>query len=94
MLKTSDRFNTTDTVTAVSELRWPNKFFLYDDLTLPEWAVGQLFNVFHIQDPGVARQTLLQVSLALRNTTTLPWEAIRSAWENSMHEVEHGTLSC
>ena len=88
---------------AVPELRWPNKGYLgvnakkrilYDDLSLPEWAVGQLSNVFHIQDTNLARQALLQVILALKDATSLPWETVRSAWGNSMHEIEQlGTLS-
>ena len=82
--------------------RWPNEGYLgvngkkriaYDELSLPEWAVGQSYNVFHIQDPTTARHALLQVILALKDATSLPWEAVRSAWENSMHEVEQGTLT-
>ena len=100
--KKSGRFNTTDTVTSIPELRWPNEGYLgvsakkripYDDLSVTEWAVGQLSNVFHIQDTNLARQALLQVILALKDATSLPWEAVRSAWGNSMHEIEQGTLS-
>ena len=63
-VKKSGRFNTTDTVIAAPEARWPNEGYLgvngkkriaYDELSLPEWAVGQLYNVFHIQDPTTAR---------------------------------------
>ena len=80
-VKKSGRFSTTDTVTAGPELKWPNEGFLgvngkkkipYDELTLPEWVVGQLYNVFHIQDPSLARQALLQVILAIRDATSLP----------------------
>ena len=101
-VKKSGRFNTTDTVTAAPELRWPNERFLgvsgkkgipYDDLSLSDLAVGQLSNVFHIQDASFARQALLQVILVLKDATSLTWEAVRSAWGNSMREVEQGTLS-
>ena len=99
--KKSGRFNATDTVTAVPELRWPNEGFhgiggrkrtLYDDLTIQEWAVGQLSNVYHIQNPLLVKQVLLQVILSLRDATSLPWQAVRSALGNSMHEVEQGSL--
>ena len=68
------------------------KRILYDDLSLPEWATGQLSSIFHIQDTSLARQALLQVILELKDATSLPWEAVRSAWANSRHDVEQGTL--
>ena len=40
---------------------------LYNDLTLTQWAVGQLSNVYQIKDPGVLRQSLLQTILALKD---------------------------
>ena len=52
--KKSGRFNLTDLCTAPPEARWPNEGFqvssgnkrtAYDDLTLPQWAAGQLTNV-------------------------------------------------
>ena len=99
--KKSGRFNTTDTVTAIPELRWPNEGYhgigglkrtLYDDLTIQEWAVWQVTNIYHIQDPVLTKQVLLQVILSLRDATSLPWQAVRSAWGNSMHEIEQGSL--
>ena len=99
--KQSGRFNATDTITAVPKFRWPNEGYhgiggrkgtLYDDLTIQEWAVGQLSNIYHIQDPALSKQVLLQVILSLRDATSLPWQAVRSAWENSMHEIEQGSL--
>ena len=99
--KKSGRFNATDTITAVPKFRWPNEGYhgiggrkrtLYDDLTIPEWAVGQLSNVYYIQDPVLSKQVLLQVILSLRDATSLPWQAVRSAWGNSMHEIEQGSL--
>ena len=97
--KKSGRFNATDTVTAVPDLRlrWPNEGFhgiggrkrtLYDDLSIQEWAVRQLSNIYYIQDPLLAKQVLLQVILSLKDATSLPWHAVRSAWGNSMHEME------
>ena len=50
----SGRFNLTDLCTAPPEAIWPNEGFQvssgnkrigYDDLTLPQWAAGQLTNV-------------------------------------------------
>ena len=98
----SGRFNATDIVTTPPELRWANEGFhggqgkkhiLYDDLTLTQWAVGQLSNVHQMKDPGVMRQALLQTILALKNATSLPWQAVRSAWATSMHEFEEGSLT-
>ena len=82
------RIQSTDTTTALPEYRWPNEGYhgskgkkqvLYDDLSLPQWAVGQLTNVHKIQDPTLLRQALLQVILALRDVTSLPWQAVRDA---------------
>ena len=92
-VKKSGRFNTTDTVTAAPEARWPNEGYLgvsgkkriaYDELALPEWAVGQLYNVFHIQDPTTARHTYFCLRMP---RLCLIVSAVRSAWGNSMHEV-------
>ena len=100
--KRSGRYNTTDTTTALPEYRWPNEGYhgskgkkrvLYDDLSLPQWAVGQLTNVHQIQDPTLLRQALLQVILALRDATSLPWQAVRDAWSHSMHDIEEGHLT-
>ena len=100
--KRSGRYNTTDTTTALPEYRWPNEGYhgskgkkrvLYDDLSLSQWAVGQLTNVHQIQDPTILRQALLQVILALRDATSLPWQAVRDAWSHSMHDIEEGRLT-
>ena len=98
----SGRYNTMDTIISAPELRWPNegyhntngkKRIVYDDLSLPEWAVGQLSNIYQIQDPVVVKKALLQTIMALKDATSLPWAAVRSAYANSMHEMEQGTLS-
>ena len=54
--------------------------------------MGQLSNIYYIQDPLLVKQVLLQVILSLRDATSLPWQAVRSAWGNSMHEIEQGSL--
>ena len=100
--KKSGRFNTTDTITSVPELRWPNegyhsvsgrKHMVYDDLLLPEWAVGQLRNIYQIHDPATIKKALLQTIMALKDATSLPWPAVRSAYANSMHNMEQGILT-
>ena len=100
--KRSGRYNTTDTTTALPEYCWPNEGYhgskgkkrvLYDDLSLPQWVVGQLTNVHQIQDPTLLRQALLQVILALRDATSLPWKAGCDAWSHSMHDIEEGHLT-
>ena len=77
----SGRYNTTDTTIMPPEFRWPNEGYhgtkgkkcaVYDDLTLPQWAVGQLSNIHQIRDPTLLRQALLQVILALKDATSLP----------------------
>ena len=53
---------------------------VYDDLSLTQWAVGQLSNIYQMKDVTVSKQALLQVILALKDATSLPWQAVRSAW--------------
>ena len=100
--KRSGRYNTTDTSHTSPERRWANEGYFgsqgkkrqaYDDLTLTQWVVGQLSNVYQIKDPNVSKQALLQVILAMKDATSLPWQAVRGAWATSMHEVEEGRLA-
>ena len=99
--KKSGRFNTVDIVTAPSHLRWPNEGFqgvqgrkrlAYDDLTLPQWVSGQLSNIYNIQDPSVVKHALLQLIMATKDASSLPWPTVRDAWAVSMHTVEEGRL--
>ena len=95
-------YNTTDTITSNSELQWTSEGYLntsgkkrivYDDLSLHEWAVGQLNNIYQIQDPAIVKKALLQTIMALKDMTSLPWLAIRSAYVSSMRwsrELSHG----
>ena len=98
----SGRYNVTDTCNVSPQYRWPNegyqgsaqkKHIPYDDLILPQWAVGQLSNIHQIEDLSLVKQSLLQVILALRDATSLPWQAVRNAWAHSMHDVEEGRLT-
>ena len=100
--KKSGRYNTTETVVSIPELRWPNEGFYsmqgkkratYDELSIPEWAAGQLTNIFHMQNPDTVKKALLQTILALKDATSLPWPAVRAAYGTSMHEVELGNLA-
>ena len=53
-------------------MRWVGeKRALYDDLNMQEWAVGQLSNIYHIQDPNTEKQSLPQVILSLRDAISL-----------------------
>ena len=97
----SGRYSTTDIVYTTPEYRWPNEGYhalagkkkvAYDDLTLPQWAVGQLSNIFYMKDPTIAKHALLQVILAMKDATSLPWPAVRGAWATSMHDLEEGHL--
>ena len=98
-LRRSGRYNTGETVNTLPENRWPNKGFhastgkkrvRYDDLTLPQWITGQLSNIYHMRDQTTAGHALLQVILAMKDATSLPWTAVRSAWAMSMHDLEEG----
>ena len=100
--KKAGRYNTTETVLSIPELRWPNEGFYsmqgkkrstYDKLSIPEWAVGQLTNIFHMQNPDTVKKALLQTILALKDATSLPWPAVRAAYGTSTHKVELGNLS-
>ena len=81
----SGRYNTTDTPNVRPEGRWQNEGFVaaansckpaYNDLSLQQWAAGQLNNVLQIQDDLLMRQVLTQVTLALRDAVALPWPAV------------------
>ena len=101
-VKKSGRYNTHDSVVAPPHLRWPNEGFhsssgkkrvIYDELSLPQWVAGQLSNIHSMPDPILVKQALSQVIFAMRDATSLPWPAVRTAWASSMHEVEEGNLS-
>ena len=100
--KKSGRYNTVNIATVPPHLHWPNegchavngrKRSTYDELSLPQWVSGQLTNIYNIQDPALVKQALLQVIMATRDATSLPWPAGRGAWAASMHEIEEGTLN-
>ena len=100
--KRSGCFNTHDTISTHPHLRWPNKGFhvlngkrrlTYDELSLPQWVAGQLTNIYAITDPGLVKQAILQMTLAMHDATSLPWSAVRGAWASFMHEVEDSTLT-
>ena len=102
MRKKSGRYKTTDTCTARPELRWPNEGYVstgttkkpsYDDLTMAQWASGQLSNILLIQDFEVMKRMLTQVTMALTDAVSLPWPAVRSAWAASMTQIKDGRLS-
>ena len=97
----SGRNNSTGMAHTAPEFWWSNEGFhgqtgkkklTYDDLTLPQWVTGQLTNIYHIKDQTTARQALLQVTLAMKDATSLPWTTVRNAWAISMHDLEEGHL--
>ena len=45
-----------------------------------------------MKDQTTARQALLQVILAMKDATFLPWTAVRSAWATSLHDLEEGNF--
>ena len=55
--------------------------------------MGQLTNIFHMQNPGTVKKALLLKILALKDATSLPWPAVRAAYSISMHKVELGNLT-
>ena len=101
-VKRSGRYNSHDSVTAATHLRWPNEGYhasngkkrvLYDDLPLPQWIAGQLSNIYAISDPTLSKQALLQVIHAMRDAASLSWPTVRAAWASSMHQIEEGDLT-
>ena len=66
---------------------WPNEDFqdsgdkkhqLYDEHSMMQWCVGELTNIYHISDPLMSKQALLQVICSMEDTTSLQWVAVRS----------------
>ena len=45
------------------------------------------------QIPTKKKKVLLQTILALKDATSLPWQAVRAAYANSMHDMEQGILT-
>ena len=79
LIKHSGRYNTTDIITTPPHLRWANegfdvgngrKRFTYDDLTLPQWMVGQLTNIHQMQDMVMLKQAMIQVILVAKDATS------------------------
>ena len=90
-----------ETINTPPHLRWPNEGFngnsgkkqiLYDELTMAQWVTVKLTNICHISDPSFAKQALLQVIQSMKDSTSLPWGAVRTAWASFMHSVEEGHL--
>ena len=79
----SGRYNSNNMALTAPEFCWPNegchgqtgkKKTVYDDLTLNRWITGQLTNIYHMKDLTTARHALLQVILAMKDATSLPWQ--------------------
>ena len=71
----------------------PNMLIIpHDELSMAKWVAGQLSNVYNKKDPFTAKYALLQVILADKDATSLPWGAVREAWATSMHDLEEGHL--
>ena len=99
--KKSGRYNTTDTTSMGPQFRWPNEGLVsashlkkpaYDELTLAQWVSGQLANILQIDDHVLARNVLIQMTASMKDTVSLPWAAVRSAWAVSMTDIEEGRL--
>ena len=43
-------------------------------------------------DAAISKQALLQAILLLIDAVSLPWQAVKTAWATSMHEIEDGSL--
>ena len=99
--KRSGRYNITDTSLVGPQYRWPNEGLVsnshitkpaYDELSMAQWASGQLCNMSLVDDNATLRNMLSQMSMAMRDAISLPWSAVRSAWAVSMTEIEEGRL--
>ena len=100
--KKSGRYNTTETTTIGPSFRWPNEGLVsashlrkpsYDDLTLAQWASGQIANILLVENHSLSKNMLIQMAAAMRDSVSLPWPVIRSAWAVSMTDIEEGRLS-
>ena len=100
--KKSGRYNTTETTTIGPSFRWPNEGLVsashlrkpsYDDLTLAQWASGQIANILLVEDHSLSKNMLIQMAAAMRDAVSLPWPVVRSAWAVSMTDIEEGRLS-
>ena len=60
---------------------------------MAQWVTGQLTNIYHISDPSLTKQALLQVIQSMKDATSLHWGTVRNAWASSMHSFEEGHLS-
>ena len=83
------------------QLRWPNEGLVstshlkkpaYDDLSLAQWASGQLANILLVEDQALSRSMLVQMAATMRDAISLPWPVLRSAWAVSMTDIEEGRL--
>ena len=45
-----------------------------------------------MKDPTTVKHALLQVIMAMKDATSLPWPAVGGAWATSMHDLEEGHL--
>ena len=99
--KRSGRYNTTDTSIVSPQYRWPNEGLVsnshikkpsYDELNMGQWASGQLNNMLLVEDNTTLRCMLTQMSMAMRDASSLPWSAVPSAWAVSMTDIEEGRL--
>ena len=93
--KKSGRYNTTDTTSMSLQLRWPNEGLVLtshlkkpanDNVSLAQWATGQLANILLVEDQALSRSMLVQMAAAMRDAVSHPWPVVRSAWAVSMTE--------
>ena len=100
--KKSGRYNINDTCSTDPELRWPNegcfvgilkKRVTYDDLSLGQFASGQINNILEVSDPRVAKAMLLQLSETINSAENLSWHIAKGAYACNMHNLEEGRLS-
>ena len=79
--KKSGRYNTTETTTVGPSFRWPNEGLIstshlrkpsYDDLTLAQWASGQIANILLVEDHSLSKNMLIQMAAAMRDAVYLP----------------------
>ena len=99
--KKSGRYNTTDTTSMGSQFCWHCEGLVsashlkkpaYNDLSLAQWASGQLANILLVDDQVLSKNMLVQMASAMRDAVSLPWPFVRSAWAVSMSDIEEGRL--
>ena len=60
---------------------------------MPQWVAGELTNILHMHDHNTSKEVLVQVIVDMKDTSSIPFSAVKNVWACSMHELEEGNLA-